>query len=106
VTAGGPIIRIPNRVLARDRIQIYSATGSARPDFNYSRVRPSYGLSLILGRRAIQLWPVQLDFTVGGIKPISEGRSPISPCRGPIQIDHSEAKLDFNTKMLMANIKV
>ena len=29
---------------------------------------------------------MQLDFTVGGIKPISEGHSLISLCRGPIQI--------------------
>jgi hypothetical protein len=32
------------------------------------------------------LWPVQLELTGRGIKPISEGLSLISLCRGPIQI--------------------
>jgi hypothetical protein len=31
-------------------------------------------------------WPLQLDCTVGGIKPISEGHSLISLSQGPIQI--------------------
>jgi hypothetical protein len=36
------------------------------------------------------LGPVQLDFTVSEVKPISEGHSLISLCRGPIQYLYGE----------------
>jgi hypothetical protein len=56
-------------------------------------VSDTWAIDIVLYKRTVArvractaVWPVQLDFTVGGIKPISEGHSLISLYRGPIQI--------------------